>query len=131
MTKKTEYLTVAEFAKRANLTRQAVYNQVDKKLTKFVKSINKRKVIDSKALHEVYHIEECQPVVNQVDNFVNQLTTEIAFLKEQISTKDKQIESLQQAILQAQALQAATEQKLLTETTEKKEKKKWWQFWKT
>lgn len=105
-----EYITIAEFARRAGVTPQAVYkqlnNQVDNQLSTYVKIHNGKKRIHIKALElflstGVNRVDNqfnnqvdnfSQPVDNQVDNQTNQV---IDFLKDQIKRKDIQIEQLQ------------------------------------
>jgi hypothetical protein len=105
-----EYISIAEFARRAGVTPQAVYkqlnNQVDNQLSTYVKIHNGKKRIHIKALElflstGVNRVDNqfnnqvdnfSQPVDNQVDNQTNQV---IDFLKDQIKRKDIQIEQLQ------------------------------------
>ena len=106
-----EYISIAEFARRAGITPQAVYkklnNQVDNQLSTYTKIHNGKKRIHIKALelflptgvnqvvnqfnNQVDNFS--QPVDNQVDNQINQV---VDFLKDQIKRKDIQIEQLQQ-----------------------------------
>ena len=106
-----EYISIAEFARRAGITPQAVYkklnNQVDNQLSTYTKIHNGKKRIHIKALelflptgvnqvvnqfnNQVDNFS--QPVDNQVDNQINQV---VDFLKDQIKRKDIQVEQLQQ-----------------------------------
>lgn len=45
-----EYISITKFANKANITRQAVYQRIDKDLSSFVKIIDNKKYISSSAL---------------------------------------------------------------------------------
>lgn len=108
---KDEYISIAEFARRAGVTPQAVYkqlnNQVDNQLTTYVKIMNGKKRLHVNALKiflstNLNRVDNqfnnqvdnfSQPVVNQVDNQNSQI---IGILREQIERKDAQIEQLQE-----------------------------------
>lgn len=51
---KDEYISVSEFARRAGVTKQSVYQRIQGRLKKYVKDLNGQKVIHIKALNEVY-----------------------------------------------------------------------------
>lgn len=124
-----EYMSVAEFADRAGCSKQAVYQQLNKKLKPYVKVIDGKKTINSKALREVYGKEiqpENQSVVKEVDQGLNKEL--IAELRDQLVKKDQEIEKLlrmlereqaQVAIAQSQIQQLQDKQH--QETEEKKE----------
>lgn len=134
-----EYMSVAEFADRAGCSKQAVYQQLNKKLKPYVKVIDGKKTINSKALREVYGKEiqpESQSVVKEVDQELNKEL--IAELRDQLAKKDQEIEKLlrmlereqaQVAIAQSQIQQLQELQdKQHQDTAEKKEepeKKSW------
>lgn len=55
-----EKISITEFAKRANVSRQSVYkrlSQVDDKLTEYVNLVDNKKMIDIQALEDVYGVE--------------------------------------------------------------------------
>lgn len=134
-----EYISVSEFADRAGCSKQAVYQQLNKKLKPYVKVIDGKKTINSKALREVYGKEiqpESQSVVKEVDQELNKEL--IAELRDQLAKKDQEIEKLlrmlereqaQVAIAQSQIQQLQELQdKQHQDTAEKKEepeKKSW------
>ena len=98
-----EYISIAEFAKRAGITPQAVYkqlnNQVDNQLSTYVKVHNGKKRINIKAL-ELFLSTDVNQVDNQFNNQFNNFSQPvdnqtIEILKEQLDIKDKQIEQLQ------------------------------------
>lgn len=100
------YLTVKEFAAAANVSSQAIYKrlkQVDNPLQTFVKLVDNQKMIDSKALYELYGIQEnstsYQPVEQpnqpglQPQN--EQLTKDIIdILQKELEEKNKLIDNL-------------------------------------
>lgn len=118
----TEFVSIKEFSKRAGISPQAVYKQLENKLQGYWKEVDGKKVLSLKAL-ELFKS-------NQNDNaLLNELTSIVNVLKEQLAAKDKQIAELsealknsQQLVSQAQQLQAAAEQKLL----EAPKKKPFW-----
>lgn len=151
-----EKISITEFAKRANVSRQSVYkrlSQVDDKLTEYVNLVDNKKMLDIQALEDVYGIEvdkevdkndnsestSCQSNVN-LDNHENKvedmLLKQIEILQQEIKIKNEQIEQLHKLLDQEQQLRMVSEQKKLEiedskeEKEEQKEtKKKWWKFW--
>lgn len=94
-----EYLTIAEFAKRVNVSKQAIYQQLDKKLKPYLIVIDGKKKLNIKAISEVYdkQSEEIDKEVEQEEN--NQL---IDILTNQLIEKDKQIDGLIKSLSLAQ-----------------------------
>ena len=91
MIDKTNYLKISEFATKAGVSRQTIYNDLTGKLTDFVKVIDGIKVLDIQAL-SLYGVKDTVKLDSQFTvKFDNDLT---AFLQSQIEEKDKQIESL-------------------------------------
>ena len=114
-----EYISVSDFADRAGCSKQAVYQQLNKRLKPYVKVIDGKKAINSKALREVYGKEiqpENQSVVKEVDQELNKEL--IYFLKSQIEKKDQQIAEQNQQIKELHRL-LATSQMQLTESVHK------------
>lgn len=157
--KSEQYITVSEFSKRANVTRQYVYQQLDKKLKEFVKVIDNKKMLNIKALELFNQGEDCKVVEQQfsqqLNNQVDSLNKQIESLLDQLKVKDEQIRELnksvsktQELLSQEQSLHLATQQKLLLleqkqehqeqpkeEDTQldqpvESAKKQWWKFWK-
>lgn len=126
-----EYLSIAEFAKIANTSKQAVYQRLNKSLKKYVKIIQGQKMLNYKALNEIYGKTIEQGFKGNIDNLEQGI---IDVLKEQIIAKDKEIENLHKLLSQEQQLHARTQEKLyLLENNNINEKviiKKWYQFWK-
>lgn len=147
-----QYITVSEFSKRANVTRQYVYQQLDKKLKEFVKVVDNKKMLNIKALELFNQEEDCKVVEQQfsqqLNNQVDSLNKQIESLLDQLKAKDEQIKDLSTMVKQEQALHLATQQKLLLleqkqehqeqpkeEDTQldqpvESAKKQWWKFWK-
>lgn len=111
-----EYLTVKEFAEKAGVTRQAVYQQLNKTLQPFQRVLNGKKAIHINALslfeskHFLSSVE--QPLNNYSSEFVNSLKAQIESLNEQIKIKDSQIADLSEMNRNAQVL-LLNQQKLL------------------
>lgn len=98
----SEYITIAEFAKKAGVSRQSVYRQLTGRLSKYVNLVDNQKMIDPSALKDIYGIEvdnESQP---KVDKLVNDSQPEnlkiIELLQQELLNKDQQIAQLQQII---------------------------------
>lgn len=147
-----QYITVSEFSKRANVTRQYVYQQLDKKLKEYVKVVDNKKMLNIKALELFTQEEDCKVVEQQfsqqLNNQVDSLNKQIESLLDQLKAKDEQIKDLSTMVKQEQALHLATQQKLLLleqkqehqeqpkeEDTQldqpvESAKKQWWKFWK-
>lgn len=148
-----EKISITEFAKRANVSRQAVYKRltnIDDNLIKYVNTVDGKKMLDIQALKDVYGIEvdkevdkndnvestSCQSNVN-LDNPKNKvedmLLKQIEILQQEIKIKNEQIEQLHKLLDQEQQLRMVSEQKKLeiedSNSEQKEVKKKWWQFW--
>ena len=139
-----EYISIKEFAARANVSTQSIYkklNQVDNKLQTYCKQVDNQKMLNIKALQDLYNIKVDKDM--QQDTTLSQQLIEI--LQEQLRVKDEQIASLNNTLEQttaalkaSQALQANTERKLIElESKELEEpraaeptKKHWWNIFK-
>lgn len=130
------YISVSEFARRAKVSRQTVYNKLSNELSKFVKEVDSKKLIDEAGLaiflsNEVSS-ETSSERPNLTGNLTDNLTSMIESLQRQIEVKDrqieqkdKQIETLAEALKTTQlqlstqqALQAGTLQLLAEKPTE-------------
>lgn len=146
-----ELLTVAEFAKAANISNQAVYQALNKHLKNYLVMVDKRKMLKSSALFDIYGIgaeNEQKQEVEQVDNntidglnnefnklkddlqeqlcnisekntkLIEHLQDEVTYLRNQLQSKDVQINSLidrmTTLIDQQQKLQAALQNQLIS-----------------
>ena len=127
-----DLLTVAEFAKRAGVSKQAIYSRLDKGLKQFVQVIDGQKMLNIKALEQYNSKEveqENQSTCSSVEQDMEQpLTTlellnkTIETLQKQLEEKDRQIQTLTEALKteqlqasQAQALHAGTIQQAIEE----------------
>ena len=91
MIDKTNYLKISDFATKAGVSRQTIYNDLTGKLTDFVKVIDGIKMLDIRAL-SIYGVKDTVKLDSQFTvKFDNDLTV---FLQRQIEEKDKQIESI-------------------------------------
>ena len=137
-----EYLSIKDFAKRAGVSQQAIYKQVERKLNNYVKMVENQKMIDIRALQEVYGVEveqPIQPIIQPVEQpiqpllqaTIESLSKELerkseelqakdkqyadlkASMEEQLKVKDKQIEHYGKLLDQEQQLNAMNQQKIL------------------
>jgi DNA-binding transcriptional MerR regulator len=116
-----DLLTVSEFAKEAGISKQAVYSRLNKGLNKFVQVVDGKKMLKSEALQEYLEQGKVNGCSSFSQGFNQPLTTlellqqTIDLLQNQLAEKDKQIETLTEALKteqlhasQAQALHAGT-----------------------
>lgn len=101
-----EYLTIAEFAKRVKVSKQAVYQQLDKKLKPYLIVIDGKKKLNIKAISEVYdkQSEEIDKEVVQEENkqLVEILTQQLMEKDKQLTERDNQINGLIKSLSVAQ-----------------------------
>lgn len=125
-----QYITIKEFARRANKSPQAIYKRLNNQLSTYVKLVDNQKMLNIQALQDIYDIKvdnQIQPKVERVDNqiqpesqpIIGLLKDELKTLREQLTIKDRQISELNErlaeahkALDQAQHLQAMAEQKI-------------------
>lgn len=112
-----EYLTVAEFAERAGVTKQAVYKRLNNQLQKYVIEQNGRKLIKSSALNDLYSDvsqAKSQPVEQPLNNQL------IELFKAEKEEKQKIIDMLLQekSALQMKLTQKEHQLQLLEENKE-------------
>ena len=103
----SDYLTIKEFAEKVGVSQQAIYKQVERKLKNYVKLVDNQKMIDIKALQEVYDIgveqpiqPNIEPVEQPIQSSSQQIIDRLLFdmLQEELRKKNEQIENLQQII---------------------------------
>lgn len=113
MNEKQEYMTVKEFAAAAGVTEQAVYKQLNGKLSTFSTRLNGKKVIKIEALQE-YGFNQIQPEIQlfkpdiqlfqpKFNQELSEKEAEIVRLKEQIQQQkvddlSRQVEELKEQI---------------------------------
>lgn len=149
------YLSIKDFAKEAGVSVQSIYkrlNQVENHLNQYLNLIDGKKMLDIKALKDLYGVEVEQPVeqpLNQnsqpdstSDTAIKALSQQLEVLQDQIKSKDQQIEELNQRLKesmqlldQQQKLTAIAEQKVMMleqqsadqeQQPEPDPKKSWW-----
>lgn len=107
-----EYITIAEYAAKAGISRQAAYKRLcQPSCQPFVKTVNRRKYVNTAIFGDSCQPNcqpSCQPlstddnqVVNQVDSTTERL---ISTLEAQIREKDEQINRLISQLEQQQEL---------------------------
>lgn len=114
-----QYISVKDFASAAGVSQQAVYKALNKRLKPYFKLINGQKMLDIKALGDIYGIpcvEKDEQGIKQDYKGNDKLL--INLLMEQIKVKDKHIADLhdllnheQQLLMMAQNKIALLEQK--------------------
>lgn len=97
-----EFYTVSEFAELRGVSKQTIYQQLNKGLKKYLKVVEGKKLISAEALKEKFNQSSTnfKPTFKPTESQVEQPIFEI--LKEQIAEKDKQITELLEQLKQAQ-----------------------------
>lgn len=134
------YITVSEFATKAGISKQRVYQLLNKSLKEFVQEVDGKKVIDIKGL-ELFENNENHSRVEQTfkqylnKSLIDTLQTTIVVLQKQLEEKDRQIAELTEIVkTQSQSINAANHadlaDKLKIESSEQKEEREKQSFWK-
>lgn len=101
-----EYIGISEFAKRVKVSKQAVYQQLDKKLKPYLIVIDGKKKLNIKAISEVYdkQSEEIDKEVEQEENnkLIDILTQQLMEKDKQLTERDNQINGLIKSLSLAQ-----------------------------
>lgn len=125
-----KYYTVAEFAKKVGISKQAVYQSLEKKLYKYVKEVDGKKYISRDAF-SVFNsklidttLEKILIQLEEKDRQIALLSEQVKFQDEEIKRRSEEILELTKAFREAQALHAGTMQRELTDNN-----RKWWKFW--
>ena len=122
-----ELLTVAEFSKRAGVSKQAIYSRLDKGLKQFVQVVDGQKMLNIKALEQYSSqgVEQekqstCSSVEQEQNSALDLLKTTIDMLQKQLEENDRTIHELTEALKneqlqtsQAQALHGGSIKQLL------------------
>lgn len=109
---KNKLLTIKEFAKLSGKSKQAIYKQLNNRLNQYVQLVDNQKMLEYRALSEVYGVEVEQPSQPKLNNPINPinpnstdiqpiievLQTTIDTLQNQLEIKDQQIEKLQKEL---------------------------------
>ena len=110
---KDEYLTIAEFAKRAGVTKQAIYKRLNNDLAPFSTIVEGQKCVNSKAL-SLFGVQPIEPdasttIIDLAAHLQKQhdtLSHLVDVLEAELAAKDEQIKSLSQSLDQEQQLHA-------------------------
>lgn len=96
-----QYISVKEFAKRAGKSVQAIYKGLNNRLNQYVKLVDNQKMLDIRALQEVYGIEVEQPIQPELttnsteestnDTVIDTLLEQIEILRNELDVKNEQI----------------------------------------
>jgi chromosome segregation ATPase len=109
-----QYISVKEFAERAGKSVQAIYKGLNNRFNQYVKLVDNQKMIDIRALQEVYGIEVEQPIQPElttdstnetvVEVLFEQLKKELDVKNEQLREKDNQIAALNKRLEESHRL---------------------------
>ena len=113
---KNELLTVQQFADAAGISKQAVYKALNNKLMPYVQLFDGKKMLNNKALREVYGVEVEQPDNPSLNNQSQPMDALIAMLQKELDAKNEQI-SAQQRQLEAKDRQIEQLTSALDHTT--------------
>ena len=92
-----ELLTVQEFAEKAGVSVQAVYKRLNNSLNPYIQLIEGRKMLELRALEEVYGVSVDKPCQPKDDNSVNRVVNlddsdEVIFLRKQVEHLQLELE---------------------------------------
>lgn len=131
---KEEYISISEFAKRANVSHQYIYKRLDKELQPYLQLVEGKKALNIKAL-QLFNVTEVATNATkvatenqEVKDLIELLQEQQKVLKQELDIKNEQIRDLSQSnrqqlqlIDQQQKLQAISEAKRLEMKPEKEE----------
>lgn len=131
---KEEYISISEFAKRANVSHQYIYKRLDKELQPYLQLVEGKKALNIKAL-QLFNTTEVATNATKVatenqeiKDLIELLQEQQRTLKQELDIKNEQIRDLSQSnrqqlqlIDQQQKLQAISETKRLEMKPEKEE----------
>ena len=120
-----EYISIREFAARANISKQRVYQLLEKKLKPYCKTIENKKCVDVSALEEFQRDSNLENIIQPIEKVLesslkkNSESTEnsnfqpleraieniIESFNKQLETKDKQINELTEMLKDVQSKQ--------------------------
>lgn len=129
---KEEYISISEFAKRANVSHQYIYKRLDKELQPYLQLVEGKKALNIKAL-QLFNVTEVATNATkvatenqEVKDLIELLQEQQKVLKQELDIKNEQIRDLSQSnrqqlqlIDQQQKLQAISEAKRLEMKPEK------------
>ena len=137
-----EVLSIKEVSRIANVSCQAIYQQLDKKLKPYLVIVDNKKKLKKSVLEEVYGIKENQQTEQRIEQETDKILIKqnqqlIDMLQKELEEKNKQIADLQRLLNQQQQLslvdkgiypqgEADQEEPKAEELKEEPEKKKSW-----
>lgn len=133
MNQDQEYISIADFAERAGVSKQAVYQRLNRSLKAYVKDVDGKKSINIRALEDLYGIDACSSLeqdiqgefkgveqgidqakeVQLINKLIDTLQEELKSKDEQIKEKDLQIKELHNLLDQQQQLTALDRKKIV------------------
>lgn len=111
-----EYISVKEFAARANISKQRVYQLLEKKLKPYCKTIENKKYIDVSALEEFQRVSNLENIIQPIEKVL-----ESSLKKNSESIEDFNFQSLERTIeniIESFNKQLETKDKQISELTE-------------
>ena len=108
-----EYISIAEFAKRAGVSVQAIYKRLDKDFQPWLKVESGKKYLNIKALSvfknektstEVESMDALKKALDLMSDQNETLKAELAIKNEQIKSRDSQIEALSERLKESHVL---------------------------
>lgn len=100
-----DMLTVSEVAEQVGVSKQAVYQRLNKDLNKYVKIVDSKKMLDISVLSEfvLKQVEQAnsKELNNDLTSTLNTLNSVIDTLRQQLLVKDTQIKDLNNRLEQA------------------------------
>lgn len=94
-----ELLTVKEFAELAGKSKQAIYKQLDNRLKGFVQVVDNKKMLESRALKDVFGVDPEKKVERTDPNIQASLEkTLYEILRGELEAKNEQILALQEEL---------------------------------
>lgn len=115
-----EYISIAEFAQYAHKSPQAIYKQLNNRLNPYIKLVDNHKMLNIRALSDIYGIEVEQPKQPRLttdstsinDSVITLLQENQQILKQQLEEKDKTIADLLHKLDQKDLLLSEKERKI-------------------
>lgn len=99
-----EYISVSEFAKLVQKSPQSIYKQLNNRLNPYVKLVDNQKMLNTRALTEIYGIEVEQPIQPELTTYSTTDSTQdnqlIALLQQTQSILKKQLEEKDKLLAQ-------------------------------
>lgn len=96
-----DFVPVKEFARRAGVSAQAIYQRIDKDLKKYCKEVDGKKMLDTSAL-QLFSLKANE---KEVDNgLIKTLQDTLTVLSSQLESKDRQITELNKRLAEANEL---------------------------